>query len=131
MYGNVCTISPNVDMTDEASVFVEQTLLAAMEADEVPVAQFTRAFVRCSLLPSAKIFRDAKRQLTQIGTCSAASDMRHPTLRRALEGELGHELQLIRLATIGMVLSQSEMWFRAPEAAEMMSKYLIDRTYIW
>lgn len=131
MYGNVCTIAPTVDMADETSVFVEQTLLAAMEADEVPIAQLTRAFVRCSLLPSAKLFRDARLQLSRIATCNAVSDLRHPMLQCALEAELGQELQLVRLATLGIVLSQPEVWFRTPDKAEQVGKNLIDRTYIW
>ncbi len=109
---------------------LERTLLRAMEEDDVVVARLTRAFVRCSMTPNTRDFRDLRQDLAVIATSRAPAGMDHPTLQSAMAEEADDNLRLVRLATLGLVLSQPESWFNTSEAHELLSS-LINRTYIW
>ena len=109
---------------------LERTLLCAMERDDVVVARLTRAIVRCSFSPDAREFPDLRQDLALIATSRTPTDFHHPALQSAMLEESGDDLRLVRLATLGLVLSQPESWFTTREAQESR-RSLIDRTYIW
>ena len=110
---------------------IEESLIREMDDDDVRVARFTRAIVRCALGRDGTEFRKACRGEALAGFYDIVTDPRHPQLRLIWSQEASLDLAIVRLAVRGMISSYPESWFATSDEAGTIAQRLIDRTYVW